>query len=100
MRGSGQIAVEVETELRLLAPLMQVRQLLAQTVGAVGVEGFQLLILQQQEAVVAIAADGKDLRYANGFASRQQLQLIGLGGEDRQKFPFVAFHEVIFPAEA
>ncbi|GHK50814.1 hypothetical protein KPZU09_05500 [Klebsiella pneumoniae] len=57
-------------------------------------------VLHDHEAIVAIAADGKDLRYANGFASRQQLQLIGLGGEDRQKFPFVAFHEVIFPAEA
>ena len=57
-------------------------------------------VFHDHEAVVAIAADGKDLRYANGFASRQQLQLIGLGGEDRQEFPFVAFHEVIFAAEA
>ncbi len=93
LRGSGQIAVEVETELRLLAPLMQVRQLLAQTVGAVGVEGFQLLILQQQEAVVAIAADAIHFRYPHAFAARQQRQLIGLGGEYRQLFTGVAFHE-------
>ena len=93
LRGGGQIAVEVETELRLLAPLVQMRQLLAQAVGAVGVEGFQLLILQQQEAVVAIAADAVHFRHPHAFAARQQRQLIGLGGEYRQLFPGVAFHE-------
>ncbi len=57
-------------------------------------------VFHDHKTVVTVAADRIDLRHANGFASRQQFQLIGLGGEDGQKLTFVAFHEVIFPAEA
>jgi len=39
-------------------------------------------VIHHQKAVVAIAADGPDLGYGDGFAAGEQFQLVSLSGKD------------------
>jgi hypothetical protein len=52
-------------------------------------------IFHDQKTVVAVAADGQNLRDRHRFTARQQLQLVGFGGEYREQLSLIAFHEKI-----
>ncbi|MNR35439.1 hypothetical protein D3C85_1532870 [compost metagenome] len=58
----GKIVIKIKTKLRLIAPLMQTSNLLAQHKRVVRVQRTGREIIHHQKAVVAIAAKRPDLR--------------------------------------
>ncbi|MNL74979.1 hypothetical protein D3C87_2007010 [compost metagenome] len=79
----GKIVIKIKTKLRLIAPLMQTSNLLAQHKRVVRVQRTGREIIHHQKAVVAIAAKRPDLRNPDGFAAGEQFQLVGFRSEDR-----------------
>ena len=76
---------------------MQARYLLSQNKRIVGIQRTGREVFHHQKAVVAVAAHGQHLRDGDRFAARQQFQLIGFGGENREQLSLVAFYEEIAP---